>query len=84
VDVTVSGQRQSCGARPVLLSMDIYPGVTLTGTVGQTYRVEWSPLASGGTWTPVATVLLTNTTQLCVDTSSPCRTNRFYRAVQMP
>jgi len=84
VDVAITGQRQSCGAGPVLLSMDIYPGVTLTGTVGRTYRVEWSPVASGGTWTPVATVLLTNTTQLCVDTSSPCRTNRFYRAVQMP
>jgi hypothetical protein len=84
VNVTITGQRQLGGNATVQLSAELYCGMTLTGTVGQTWRVEWSPVASGGTWTPVATVLLTNTTQLCVDTSSPCRGNRFYRAVLVP
>jgi hypothetical protein len=84
VNVTITGQRQSGGNPTVQLSAELYCGMTLTGTVGDTWQVEWSPVASGGKWTPVATVLLTNTTQLWVDTSSPCRGNRFYRAVWVP
>ena len=86
VDETITGQRQpsSCANPPALLSIDLYAGVMLAGTVGQTFRVEWSQVADGGTWTPVATLILTNATQLFVDASSPCRSNRFYRAVLVP
>lgn len=82
VDVTITGQR---GFNPILqLSAELYCGMTLTGTVGQTWRMEWSPVVSGGTWTAVGTVVLTNSPQLWVDTSVPCRGNRFYQAVLVP
>lgn len=43
-------------------------------------------MVTGGTWTPVATVVLTNTRQLWVDSSAPGRSgsNRFYRGVLLP
>jgi hypothetical protein len=86
VDVAITGQRQVSENPPALLSLDLYAGVMVTGTVGQTYRMEWSPVVSGGDWTPAATVVLTNAMQLWVDPSAPARSgsNRFYRAVLLP
>jgi carboxypeptidase D len=83
VDVAITGQRQVGENLPALLSLDLYAGVMVTGTVGQTYRVEWSPVTDGAIWTPLATMSLTNTAQLWVDTSVPIRSNsnRLFRAV---
>jgi hypothetical protein len=86
VDVTITGQQQLGDNPTVYLSAELYCGMTLTGTVGQTWRVEWSPVVMGGTWTPVAAVVLTNAMQLWVDPSAPARSgsNRFYRVVLLP
>jgi len=87
VDISITGDRQvvvDSGAPK--LTIDLRRGVQLTGAIGRTYRVEWSPVVTGGIWTPVATVVLTNTRQLWVDSSAPARSgsNRFYRAVLLP
>jgi hypothetical protein len=88
VDIAVTGDRQMVASdgEPPQLVVNLYAGMALSGVIGRTYRVEWSSAMSGGTWTSAATLILTNTTQLWVDTSAPVRSNsqRFYRAVLLP
>ncbi|MSU21717.1 MAG: hypothetical protein EXS30_10015 [Pedosphaera sp.] len=63
------------------LDLGIYAGLTLKGTVGQTYTIESTPDIKNDTlWKPLDQVTLTNSTQLWFDLGSPGSTKRFYRA----
>jgi hypothetical protein len=70
-------------------NLGLYPGITISGTVGFTYDVQTNPdLTNTNGWTTVATVLLLQPQQLWVDTSnnaaSPANPHRFYRVVPSP
>ncbi len=52
--------------------------------MGAKYRLEYRTSADSGTWTELATVQLTNSTQIYFDTNSPTYPQRIYRAVRLP
>lgn len=61
-----------------------YFGVTVEGTVGNRYRVDFVTALAPEVWTPLATLTLTNASQLYFDTNSPSSGQRLYRAVPVP
>ena len=69
---------------PAGVSLGMYPGVTVSGTVGYTYAIQaTSDLSNTNSWTTVATLTLVQPTQLWVDISVSAFTNphRFYRVI---
>lgn len=70
-------------AAPILLNPQLYFGMNLSGTVSNTYLIEWTTnLNTPSLWTPLFDVTLQNNSQFVVDSNSPAG-NRFYRAVQI-
>ena len=63
------------------LSIELYPGVRFTGTVGQPYRIDYTASLTTTNWIPLTYVTLPTSPYLFFDVSSPRSTNRFYRAV---
>ena len=75
-------------ARPVSgqtapdLSLHLFAGVNITGTVGGVYVIQSNPdLAQTNGWQSLAFLQLTTTNSLFVDTSGPAQGKRFYRAL---
>ena len=74
---------------PAGVSLGLYPGLTITGTVGYTYNIQSNPdLTNPNGWTTVATVTLWQPTQFWVDVSnnaaSPTNQHRYYRVLPVP
>jgi BspA type Leucine rich repeat region (6 copies)/Immunoglobulin domain len=71
--------------QPPTLEFHMVPAVTLTGNIGNSVRVDainrFGPIDA---WVTVATVTLTNTSQLYFDVSAPGQPERHYRLVQVP
>jgi hypothetical protein len=68
-----------------LLTVTPVPGLTLSGSLGSSLNLEYSDaIAPAANWLPLATVTLTNASQVYVDSSTPAPTQRFYRAVSPP
>jgi hypothetical protein len=63
------------------LRLSLYPGLQITGLVGRTYQIQSS--TDMQTWTLSATLLLTSSPYLWIDTNS-VGTNKFYRAFLLP
>src|ERR1035437_1224078 len=67
---------------PVLALVKIAPGfygVSVTGEIGRTYRIDAADNLGSGTWTPLITVLVTHSPFTIADFDSVNKTNRFYR-----
>lgn len=69
---------------PAGVTLGLYPGLTITGTVGYTYNIQSNPdLTNPNGWTTVATVTLWQPTQFWVDVNnnaaSPTNQHRYYR-----
>ena len=74
---------------PAGVSFGVYPGVTITGTVGYVYSIQATPsLANTNGWVTVANLTLQQTHQLSIDTTvnanDPANPHRFYRVVPSP
>jgi hypothetical protein len=72
------------GMRP---SLDLHPvpAIMLTGTIGGSVRLDYiNQLGPIVAWVTLATVPLTNTSQLYFDTSAPGQPPRLYRLVPSP
>jgi len=64
------------------VSLSMYAGLTIQGTVGQTYRIQGTPdLVQTNTWLDLADVLMTDASQLWFDVQSPGYQRRFYRVI---
>ena len=68
----------------VLSGMSMYGGFTISGVIGKSYQIQYSEPLTPGSWTTIATVQLTQTPQLWVDTSASATSKRFYQAVLLP
>ena len=74
------------GAPGVIPSLDLHmvPAITLTGSIGNSVRVDcinrFGPIDA---WVTLATVTLTNTSQLYFDVTAPGQPERLYRPVQV-
>ena len=67
------------------LDSHLLPTLTLTGAVGGTIRVDAiNRLGPTDAWFPLATLTLTNTSQLFFDTTAPGTPTRLYRLVPLP
>lgn len=70
------------------LSIALYPGLTITGSVGCSYRIEYTTFLnlnpSLTVWTVLTTLTLPTSPFLYVDASAPATGTRFYRAVPLP
>lgn len=71
---------------PAGVSLGLYPGLTITGTIGYTYNIQSNPdLTNPNGWTTVATVTLWQPTQFWVDVNnnaaSPTNQHRYYRVL---
>ncbi len=75
------------GCDSVGLNIALYPGLTIAGSVGCQYRIEYTtflnPNPSLTVWTPLTTLTLMSSPFLYVDTSAPATGMRFYRAVPL-
>ncbi|NOS72057.1 MAG: hypothetical protein HOP33_19295 [Verrucomicrobia bacterium] len=70
---------------PTRLELQIVPALTLTGNVGDNRRVDAiNAIGPTDAWFTLATVTLTNTSQLYFDVSSPGQPQRLYRLVNVP
>jgi hypothetical protein len=70
---------------PFLSLLGIAPAITLTGTIGHSVRLDYiNRFGPTDVWVTLATVTLTNTSQLYFDTSAPGQPQRLYRLLPMP
>jgi hypothetical protein len=62
-----------------------YAGMTLAGTVGQQFRVDYADVVNAGTtnWLVLTNIALPSSPYLVMDPNSPGKTMRFYRAVPL-
>jgi hypothetical protein len=75
------GSALSSEATLALTSLSFYPVISITGKIGDTYRVEYSTKAAPADWLPLSTNLLTTSPQYIIDTTSPMDNTKFYRSV---
>jgi hypothetical protein len=66
---------------PVTLSGYLFSGLVLQGFPGGTYDIQYQSTLGTSNWSTLATVTLTNSEQLWIDTDSTNSVRRFYRAV---
>jgi hypothetical protein len=67
------------------LGLYIVPAITLTGTIGHSVRLDYiNQFGPTDAWVTLATVILTNTSQLYFDTSARAQPQRLYRLVPAP
>jgi hypothetical protein len=66
-------------------NLNFYAGITLAGTVGQQFRVDYADALTPGTtnWQVLETITLPFSPYLVIDPNSPGHAQRFYRAVPM-
>jgi hypothetical protein len=76
-----SGSVFSADAPLALDTLNFFPVVSLTGKIGDTYRVDYSTSIAPTTWIPLSTNKLTTSPQMIIDTTSPMNNTRFYREV---
>ena len=68
-----------------VLDLAMYPGISIKGNVGSSYRVEYSGNASNPFgWQALATVTLDRTPYFFVDLNAAKAGQRFYRAILVP
>ena len=81
---TVTGQETILSALS-FGNLKFYAGITLAGTVGQQFRVDYADVLTPGTtnWQVLETITLPFTPYLVIDPNSPGHTQRFYRAVPL-
>jgi uncharacterized repeat protein (TIGR03803 family) len=67
------------------LNLNFVPAITLTGNVGDSLRLDYiNQFGPTDAWFTLATVALTNTSQLYFDVSAPGQPQRLYRIVPAP
>jgi hypothetical protein len=64
------------------LELHLVPAITLRGDIGHSLRLDYiNQFGPTDAWVTLATVTLTNTSQLYFDTSAPGQPERLYRLV---
>lgn len=66
------------------ISLRMYAGITLIGSVGATYRVDYRTNLTTTNWSTLTNLVLPASPHLVIDTDSPNAPMRFYRAVLVP
>lgn len=86
IEVDFDDVRLSAGPIPVPASLSIslsgtQPMISLTGTTGATYRIEFAPALPATNWTTLTNIVLPTSPQVVLDHQSITnQSSRFYRA----
>lgn len=65
---------------PPTIGVQLYAGITITGTVGTVYSVQYATnLTAASPWITLTNLNLTHSPFLWIDTTQPAVTRRFYR-----
>lgn len=67
---------------PTTLAISTYPGVTINGTAGLTYQIQYTTNLNSS-WLTLTNFVLPYSPYIWVDTSSPVVGQRFYQSVQI-
>lgn len=73
----VSAQAES----PPIIGVQLYAGITVTGTVGTVYSIQYVTNLTQTNWIVLTNLTLTHSPLLWIDTTQPATTRRYYRAV---
>ncbi len=76
-----AGSTYSSDATLALFINKFQPVMSLTGKVGDTYRIDYATAVATNTWIPLSTNKLASSPQQFFDPSFPADNARFYRAV---
>jgi hypothetical protein len=72
------------GVKP-FLDLHLVPAIALAGNIGHSVRLDYiNQFGPTDAWVTLATMTLTNTTQLYFDISAPGQPPRLYRLLQVP
>lgn len=66
------------------LSIQLYPGLTITGAIGSSYIIQYVTNLSETNWQTLTTLILPSNPHLWMDTSCPATSQRFYRSISAP
>jgi len=78
-------QRQFGPVEPAQLDIHHFSGITLSGTVGAQYRIEYLPtIGPTNAWQTLTNLILPASPYVLIDYDSPNAARRFYRAVWLP
>ena len=79
--------RRQCDCDPAAIMIGLYAGLTIQGSIGCQYRIDYTTFLNSNpsltVWTPLTTLTLTSSPFLYVDTTVVSG-SRFYRAVALP
>ena len=82
-DMTI-GRVEQVHSEPASLDIGLYAGVGITGTVGATYRIEYSVMLPSTNWTALTNIVLPSSPYLYFDTQSVTNHGqRYYRALTL-
>ena len=79
-----AGSVTSSAATLSLLSLDVYPGLTIFGPPGARYRIDYSIEANAASWTALTNLTLSASPFTFTDYTAPARARRFFRAIALP
>ena len=65
------------------ISIAMYPGITIQGVIGTTYRIDYTDDLANPNWIPLSTITLQTTPYLFTDSTGANLPRRFYRAVAL-
>jgi hypothetical protein len=89
--VVVTNSTSSATSPPMTLNVlpamvfHLVPAIDVQGDLGSTYRIDYvNSVGPTNSWTPLATVTVTNRPQYYVDLSAIGQPARLYRLVQVP
>jgi N-acetylneuraminic acid mutarotase len=67
-----------------IFAINLYAGLTISGSVGATNRIDYRTDLSGKNWTALTNVVLPTSPYLFIDATTAATARRFYRAVLLP
>jgi hypothetical protein len=76
-----SGAEYSADGTLAIQDIHIYPVISLTGKIGDTYRTDYATAVAPTNWIAISTNKLSMSPQTLIDTSYPQDKARFYRSV---
>jgi hypothetical protein len=79
--LTVAGEN---APPPPVLDLASFAGLTIYGTPGQSYQVQYGTDADTPVWVPLTNITLSTTHYFFVDRESAGPGKRFYRVVELP
>lgn len=70
-------------APPATLGICTYPGVTINGTAGGVYQIQYTTNLNNSSWQTLTNFMLPYSPYLWIDTSLPVNGHKFYRSAQL-